>query len=189
MSWRVRRGSDPAARRPNCGCCACRSSWRLVGRAVIPYRLHDHHVAELLVAIRHHAEHVSMQLEQRRAPASPEASRESRARPRPGACPRAFARSGRSLDRALARGRARGAAQPRRPRCDCCVQAAIFLASGSVALLADLIHNFGDALTAIPLGIAFLLRSRRAERCAGLVRGRGDLRLGLRRRRRDGLAV
>ena len=26
------------------------------------------------------------------------------------------------------------------------------LASGSVALLADLIHNFGDALTAIPLG-------------------------------------
>ena len=42
------------------------------------------------------------------------------------------------------------------------------LASGSVALLADLIHNFGDAGTAIPLGIAFLLRSARAERCAGL---------------------
>src|SRR3954453_5805236 len=39
---------------------------------------------------------------------------------------------------------------------------------GSVALLADLIHNFGDALTAIPLGIAFLLRSERAERGAGL---------------------
>src|SRR3954454_19084635 len=47
-------------------------------------------------------------------------------------------------------------------------QAAIFAASGSVALLADLIHNFGDALTAVPLGIAFLLRSERAERGAGL---------------------
>lgn len=31
-------------------------------------------------------------------------------------------------------------------------QVAIFLATGSVALLADLIHNFGDAATAIPLG-------------------------------------
>jgi cation diffusion facilitator family transporter len=48
------------------------------------------------------------------------------------------------------------------------VQVVIYLASGSVALLADLIHNFGDAATAIPLGIAFLLRSERAERGAGL---------------------
>src|SRR5204863_9587044 len=47
-------------------------------------------------------------------------------------------------------------------------QLAIFIASGSIALLADLIHNFGDAATAIPLGIAFLLRSERAERYAGL---------------------
>jgi cation diffusion facilitator family transporter len=47
-------------------------------------------------------------------------------------------------------------------------QAAIFTVSGSVALLADLIHNFGDALTAIPLGIAFFLRSVRGERLAGL---------------------
>lgn len=47
-------------------------------------------------------------------------------------------------------------------------QTLIFAASGSVALLADLIHNFGDALTAVPLGIAFLLRSQRAERGAGL---------------------
>jgi cation diffusion facilitator family transporter len=47
-------------------------------------------------------------------------------------------------------------------------QTLIFLASGSVALLADLIHNFGDAGTAIPLGIAFMLRSARAERIAGL---------------------
>jgi cation diffusion facilitator family transporter len=48
------------------------------------------------------------------------------------------------------------------------VQAAVFVASGSVALLADLIHNAGDAATAVPLGIAFALRSGRAERWAGL---------------------
>ncbi len=47
-------------------------------------------------------------------------------------------------------------------------QAGVFVLSGSVALLADLIHNFGDALTAVPLGIAFLMRSQRAERTAGL---------------------
>jgi cation diffusion facilitator family transporter len=47
-------------------------------------------------------------------------------------------------------------------------QLAIFLASGSVALLADLIHNFGDAATALPLAVAFLLRSQRAEGFAGL---------------------
>jgi cation diffusion facilitator family transporter len=47
-------------------------------------------------------------------------------------------------------------------------QTAVFVASGSVALLADLIHNFGDAATAFPLAIAFALRSARAERWAGL---------------------
>jgi cation diffusion facilitator family transporter len=47
-------------------------------------------------------------------------------------------------------------------------QTVVFVASGSVALLADLIHNFGDAATAIPLAIAFALRSARAERWAGL---------------------
>lgn len=47
-------------------------------------------------------------------------------------------------------------------------QLAIFAASSSVALLADLIHNFGDALTAVPLGIAFFLRSVRGEKVAGL---------------------
>ena len=46
-------------------------------------------------------------------------------------------------------------------------QAAIFATSHSVALLADLIHNFGDALTALPLGAAFLLRSERGEQAAG----------------------
>lgn len=48
------------------------------------------------------------------------------------------------------------------------LQLAIFLASGSIALLADLIHNAGDALTAVPLAIAFLIGSRRAEGYAGL---------------------
>jgi cation diffusion facilitator family transporter len=47
-------------------------------------------------------------------------------------------------------------------------QAVVFALSGSVALLADLIHNAGDAATAIPLAIAFALRSARAERWAGL---------------------
>jgi len=47
-------------------------------------------------------------------------------------------------------------------------QTLIFVATSSVALLADLIHNFGDAATAIPLGAAFALRSERAERWAGL---------------------
>jgi cation diffusion facilitator family transporter len=41
-------------------------------------------------------------------------------------------------------------------------QMVIVAISGSVALLADTIHNFSDALTAIPLGIAFTL-SRRAR--------------------------
>jgi len=48
-------------------------------------------------------------------------------------------------------------------------QLLIFVATGSVALLADLIHNFGDALTAVPLAIAFSLRSFRAEKIAGLL--------------------
>ena len=48
------------------------------------------------------------------------------------------------------------------------VQTVIYVASGSVALLADLIHNAGDAATAFPLAIAFALRSERAERWAGL---------------------
>lgn len=60
------------------------------------------------------------------------------------------------------------------------VQLAIVLLAGSVALLADTIHNFGDATTAIPLWIAFALARRgqtrrftygygRAEDLAGAV--------------------
>src|SRR5437868_10777752 len=47
-------------------------------------------------------------------------------------------------------------------------QAFIYSRTLSVALLADLIHNFGDALTAIPLGLAFFFRSVKGERLAGL---------------------
>ena len=47
-------------------------------------------------------------------------------------------------------------------------QIVLFFVTDSVALLADLIHNVGDALTAVPVGIAFLLRSEKAERVAGL---------------------
>jgi cation diffusion facilitator family transporter len=47
-------------------------------------------------------------------------------------------------------------------------QTLIYALTLSVALLADLIHNFGDASTAIPVGLAFFLRSARGERLAGL---------------------
>jgi cation diffusion facilitator family transporter len=40
------------------------------------------------------------------------------------------------------------------------VQVVIVVVSGSVALLADTIHNFADALTAVPLGLAFWLGRR-----------------------------
>ncbi|MFZ2177568.1 MAG: cation diffusion facilitator family transporter [Rhodococcus sp. (in: high G+C Gram-positive bacteria)] len=43
-------------------------------------------------------------------------------------------------------------------------QLAIVAVSGSVALLADTVHNFSDALTAIPLWIAFALGRRAATR-------------------------
>lgn len=59
------------------------------------------------------------------------------------------------------------------------LQLAVVLMSGSVALLADTVHNFSDALTAVPLWIAFRLARRppsrrypyglsRAEDLAGL---------------------
>ncbi len=43
----------------------------------------------------------------------------------------------------------------------------MFTFSGSVALLSDLIHNAGDSLTAIPLGLAFYLQSKKGEYWAG----------------------
>src|ERR687890_516150 len=44
------------------------------------------------------------------------------------------------------------------------VQVVVVLLSGSVALLSDTIHNFGDAATAIPLGVAFALTRLGASR-------------------------
>ncbi|MFI6549140.1 cation diffusion facilitator family transporter [Streptomyces prunicolor] len=44
------------------------------------------------------------------------------------------------------------------------VQAVVVLVSGSVALLGDTVHNAADALTAVPLGIAFVLGRRAATR-------------------------
>lgn len=47
------------------------------------------------------------------------------------------------------------------------LQFVLYKLSHSVALLTDVIHNGGDALTAIPLGLAFFLRSKKGERWAG----------------------
>ena len=44
------------------------------------------------------------------------------------------------------------------------LQAVVVAVTGSVALLADTIHNFSDALTALPLWIAFVLGRRAATR-------------------------
>jgi cation diffusion facilitator family transporter len=44
------------------------------------------------------------------------------------------------------------------------IQLAIVAASGSVGLLADSVHNVADALTAVPLGLAFLLARRPPSR-------------------------
>ena len=44
------------------------------------------------------------------------------------------------------------------------LQAIVVVLTGSVALLADTIHNFSDALTALPLWVAFVLGRRAATR-------------------------
>src|ERR1700735_2597957 len=43
-------------------------------------------------------------------------------------------------------------------------QAVVVALSGSVALLGDTLHNAADALTAVPLGVAFMLSRRRPPR-------------------------
>lgn len=58
-------------------------------------------------------------------------------------------------------------------------QLAIVLISGSVALLADTVHNFSDALTAVPLWIAFLLGRRPATRTYTYGFGRAEDLAGL----------
>ena len=64
-------------------------------------------------------------------------------------------------------------------------QLAIFVFSNSVALLADLVHNFGDALTAVPLGIAFVAAELPARKARGPRRRGGDLLLCVCRALRD----
>src|SRR3569832_793532 len=44
------------------------------------------------------------------------------------------------------------------------IQIIVALFSGSIALLADTIHNFGDAATAIPLWIAFTLEKKKPSK-------------------------
>ncbi|MGW4941837.1 cation diffusion facilitator family transporter [Actinoplanes sp. NPDC004185] len=54
------------------------------------------------------------------------------------------------------------------------LQAAVVVFSGSVALLGDTLHNVADALTAVPLGIAFLLGRRAATRAYTYGFGRAE---------------
>ncbi|GAA3712499.1 cation diffusion facilitator family transporter [Zhihengliuella alba] len=59
------------------------------------------------------------------------------------------------------------------------LQLAVVLVSGSVALLADTVHNFSDALTAVPLWIAFVLGRRAATRTYTFGFGRAEDLAGL----------
>lgn len=59
------------------------------------------------------------------------------------------------------------------------LQLLVVLASGSVALLADTIHNFSDALTALPLWTAFVLGRRAANRRYTYGYGRAEDLAGL----------
>ena len=45
-----------------------------------------------------------------------------------------------------------------------CFQLIVVILSGSVSLLSDTIHNFGDAFTAVPLGIAFLFTKKKPNK-------------------------
>jgi len=58
-------------------------------------------------------------------------------------------------------------------------QLTVVYVSGSVALLADTIHNFSDALTAVPLWIAFALGRRAATRRYNYGYGRAEDLAGL----------
>jgi cation diffusion facilitator family transporter len=59
------------------------------------------------------------------------------------------------------------------------LQVLVVLISGSVALLADTVHNFSDALTAVPLWIAFVLSRRAATRRYTYGYGRAEDLAGL----------
>jgi cation diffusion facilitator family transporter len=55
----------------------------------------------------------------------------------------------------------------------------VFWVSGSIALFADTIHNFGDAATAIPLGFAFLLSRNKPNKSFTYGYGRAEDLAGL----------
>lgn len=59
------------------------------------------------------------------------------------------------------------------------LQLAVVFVSNSVALLADTVHNFSDALTAVPLWVAFLLGRRAASRGYPYGYGRAEDLAGL----------
>ncbi|MFI9804121.1 cation diffusion facilitator family transporter [Streptomyces sp. NPDC052301] len=59
------------------------------------------------------------------------------------------------------------------------IQGAVVAVSGSVALLGDTVHNAADALTAVPLGIAFALGRRAATRRFTYGYGRAEDLAGL----------
>src|SRR5215204_2729209 len=59
------------------------------------------------------------------------------------------------------------------------LQVGVVLVSGSVALLGDTLHNFADALTAVPLAIAFTLGRRAATRRFTYGLGRAEDLAGL----------
>ena len=58
-------------------------------------------------------------------------------------------------------------------------QAVVVVLSGSVALLGDALHNSADALTAVPLGLAFMLSRRRPTRRYTYGYGRAEDLAGL----------
>jgi cation diffusion facilitator family transporter len=59
------------------------------------------------------------------------------------------------------------------------LQFGLVLVTGSVALLADTVHNFSDALTAVPLWVAFVLGRRSASRRYTYGYGRAEDLAGL----------
>jgi cation diffusion facilitator family transporter len=59
------------------------------------------------------------------------------------------------------------------------LQLIVVLATGSVALLSDTLHNFADALTAIPIWIAFIVGRRPASRRFSYGLGRSEDLAGL----------
>ena len=135
---------------------------RAAERAVMPTtRSMTITCSELLAAVRHHHEHVHP-LRPAAVPAKLPAKKgvsPIAMRPATGTSPRARPRISRRCHEGLRAVHISLAVLG----VTAIVQTVVFMASGSVALLADLIHNFGDAITAIPLGRCCSLLGRRAD--------------------------